>query len=64
MQKDFERCCRFLAQMMEKYGAEVLEEIAVELKFEPEHWVLNVDGKKSRLIAYVKGFAEYQKRAA
>ena len=64
MQKDFERCCRFLAQMMEKYGAGVLEEIAVELKFEPELWVLNVDGKKSRLIAYVKGFAEYQKRAA
>lgn len=64
MQKDFERCCHFLAQMMEKYGAEVLEEIAVELKFEPELWVLNVDGKKSRLIAYVKGFAEYQKRAA
>lgn len=64
MQKDFERCCRFLAQMMEKYGAEVLEEIAVELKFEPELWVLNVDGKKSRLIAYVKGFAEYQKRTA
>lgn len=31
MQKDFERCCHFLAQMMEKYGAEVLAEIAVEL---------------------------------
>ena len=64
MQKDFERCCHFLAQMMEKYGAEVLEEIAVELKFEPELWVLDVDGKKSRLVAYVKGFSPYQKRAA
>lgn len=64
MQKDFERCCHFLAQMMEKYGAEVLRDIAVEIQYEPELWALDVDGKKSRLIAYVKGFAECQKRAA
>lgn len=64
MQKDFERCCHFLAQMMEKYGAEVLRDIAVEIQYEPELWVLDVDGKKSRLIAYVKGFAECQKSAA
>lgn len=64
MQKDFERCCHFLAQMMEKYGAEVLRDIAVDIQYEPEFWVLDVDGKKSRLVAYVKGVAEYQKRAA
>lgn len=64
MQKDFERCCHFLAQMMEKYGAEVLRDIAVEIQYEPELWGLDVDGKKSRLVAYVKGVAEYQKRAA
>lgn len=64
MQKDFERCCHFLAQMMEKYGAEVLRDIAVEIQYEPELWVLDGDGKKSRLVAYVKGFAECQKSAA
>jgi hypothetical protein len=64
MQKDFERCCQFLAQMMEKYGAEVLAEITVELKFEPELWILDVDGKKSKLVAYAKGFARYQKKVA
>ena len=64
MQKDFEWCCHFLAQMMEKYGAEVLRDIAVEIRYEPELWDVDMDGKKSRLVAYVKGFAEYQKRAA
>lgn len=64
MQKDFERCCHFLAQMMEKYGAEVLAEIAAELKFEPELWVMDADGKKSRLVAYAREFVPYQKKAA
>ena len=64
MQKDFERCCHFLAQMMEKYGMEVLVEIAAELEFEPELWVMDVDGKKSRLIAYARRFVPYQKKAA
>lgn len=50
MQKDFERCCHFLAQMMEKYGAEVLRDIAVEIQYEPELLGLDVDGKKSRLV--------------
>lgn len=64
MQKDFERCCHFLAQMMEKYGAEVLAEIEAELEFEPELWVMDADGKKSRLIAYARGFVPYQKKVA
>ena len=50
MQKDFERFCHFLAQMMEKYGAEVLRDIAVEIQYEPELLGLDVDGKKSRLV--------------
>ena len=29
MNKEFERCCTFLAEMMEKYGALVLRDIAV-----------------------------------
>ena len=38
MNKEFERCCTFLAEMMEKYGLEVLRDIAVELQFDPETW--------------------------
>ena len=38
MNKEFERCCTFLAEMMEKYGREVLRDIIVELQLEPETW--------------------------
>ena len=31
-------CCTFLAEMMEKYGLEVLRDIVVELQLEPETW--------------------------
>lgn len=31
LNKEFERCCTFLAEMMEKYGALVLRDIAVEI---------------------------------
>lgn len=64
MQKDFERCCHFLTQMMEKYGAEVLAEIAAELELPPELWVMDADGKKSRLVAYARRFVPYQKKVA
>jgi len=50
--------------MMEKYGAEVLAEIEAELEFEPELWVMDADGKKSRLVAYARRFVPYQKKAA
>jgi hypothetical protein len=61
--KDFEKCCNFLAQMMEKYGGEVLKEIALEKEIKLECWVLDANGRKSRLIAYAKRFMVYQKRA-
>lgn len=34
--KEFGRCCTFLAEMMEKYGLEVLRDIAVELQLDLE----------------------------
>ena len=40
MNKEFERCCTFLAEMMEKYGALVLRDIAVEIQYEPETGVM------------------------
>ncbi len=45
MNKEFERCCTFLAEMMEKYGLEVLRDIAVELQFDPEIWRDDAEGK-------------------
>ena len=47
MNKEFERCCRFLAEMMEKYGALVLRDIAVEIQYEPETWCDDAEGKKT-----------------
>ena len=45
MNKEFERCCTSLAEMMEKYGLEVLRDIAVELQFGPETWHDDAEGK-------------------
>lgn len=69
MNKEFERCCRLMAKLMEKYGSMVLRElvlrdIVLELQYRPERWIMNVDGKKSRFATYVKRFAVYQFRAA
>ena len=46
MQKDYERCCPFSQKMMGKYGAEILEKIAVELKLGLNFLLFDVDGKK------------------
>lgn len=64
MNKEFERCCRLMAKLMEKYSSMVLREIVLELQYRPERWIMNVDGKKSRFVTYVKRFAIYQYRAA
>ena len=64
MNKEFERCCTFLAEMMEKYGLEVLRDIAVELQFDPEIWRDDAEGKRLRYEAYAKRFLEWFKEAA
>lgn len=64
MNKEFERCCRLMAKLMEKYSSMVLREIVLELQYRPERWIMIVDGKKSRFVTYVKQFAVYQCRAA
>ena len=64
MNKEFERCCRLMAKLMEKYGSMVLRDIVLALQYRPEPWVMNVNGKKSRFITYVKRLAVYQFRAA
>ena len=52
MEKDFERCCHFLATMMEKYGAKVLKEIEVLRNIQPETVVADIEN--NRFIAYLK----------
>ena len=64
LNKEFERCCTFLAEMMEKYGLEVLRDIAVELQFDPETWNDDAEGKRLRYEAYAKRFLEQFLEAA
>ena len=56
MNKEFERCCTFLAEMMEKYGLEVLRDIVVELQLEPETWRYDAEVKILRYETYVNRF--------
>ena len=56
MNKEFERCCTFLAEMMEKYGREVLCDIVVELQLEPETWRYDAEVKILRYETYVNRF--------
>lgn len=58
MNKEFERYCTFLAEMMEKYGLEVLRDIAVELQVDRETWRDDAEGKRLRYEAYAKRFLE------
>lgn len=58
MNKEFERCCIFLAEMMEKYGLEVLCDIAVELQLALETWRDDAEGKRLRYETYAKRFLE------
>ena len=56
MNKDFERCCRFLAEMMEKYGVLVLQDIVMEIQFEPDTWYDEVEGRRVRYETYIKRY--------
>ena len=64
MNKEFERCCTFLAEMMEKYGLEVLRDIAVELQFDPETWHDDAEGKRLRYEAYARSILKRFEKAA
>ena len=64
MNKEFERCCTFLAEMMEKYGALVLRDIAVEIQYEPETWCDDAEGKRLRYEAYARRFLKRFEKAA
>lgn len=64
MDKEFERCCRLMARIMEKYSSKILRDIEREIQYRPERWIENTDENKSRFTAYVKCFTAYRCRAA
>ena len=64
MNKEFERCCTFLAEMMEKYGLEVSRDIVVELQLEPETWRYEAEGTILRYETYVNRFKKRFRKVA
>ncbi len=64
LNKEFERCCTFLAEMMEKYGVWVIRDIAVEIQFDPETWKFDAEGKRLRCEAYARLFMNRYLKAA
>lgn len=50
--------------MMEKYGALVLRDIAVEIQYEPETWCDDAEGKRLRYEAYARRFLKRFEKAA
>ena len=55
LNKESERCCRFLAEMMEKYGAQVMRDIIAEIQYEPETWRNDAEGR-FRFVTYALVF--------
>ena len=64
MNKEFERCCTFLAEMMEKYGVQVMGDIAIAIHFNPVTWEFDAEGKRLRCEAYARRFMKQYLRAA
>ena len=64
LNKEFERCCTFLAAMMEKYGVQVMGDIAIAIQFNPETWEFDAEGKRLRCEAYARRFMKQYLRAA
>lgn len=64
LNKEFERCCTFLAEMMEKYGVQVMGDIAIAIQFDPETWEFDAEGKRLRCEAYARRFMKQYLRAA
>ena len=64
LNKEFERCCTFLAEMMEKYGVQVMGDIAIAIQYDPETWEFDAEGKRLRCEAYARRFMKRYLKAA
>ena len=49
---------------MQKYGAQVLRDIAVEIQYEPETWCDDAEGKRLWYEAYARRFMKRFEKAA
>ena len=61
LNKEFERCCTFLAEMMEKYGLLVMQDILEELHYDPETWgydASHIEYNNRFIVSFGKFFAE------
>ena len=58
MNKEFERYCTFLAEMMEKYGVQVMRDIATAIQFDPETWEFDAEGKPTTVRSLCKTIYE------
>ena len=50
--------------MMEKYGVQVIGDIAIAIQFDPETWEFGAEGKRLRCEAYARRFMKQYLRAA
>lgn len=64
LNKEFERCCTFLAEMMEKYASLVLLDILEETQFDPDTWHYDAEGKKNRFNAYARIYSRVLQKVA
>lgn len=64
MNAEFNRCCDFLARMIEKYGPSVLQEHYTSLKIELDEWKFAPRISEDRIFCYAEALERYQGRAA
>lgn len=64
MNADFVRCCDFLARMIEKYGASVLQDYYAGLKIKLDKWKPDARASEDRIFSYVGKLGDYQGKAA
>ena len=64
MNGEFNRCCDFLARMIEKYGPLVLQEYYAELKIEFDEWKFSPLISEERIFYYAEAIERYQRRVA
>ena len=61
---DFVRCCDFLARIIEKYGASVLQNYYAGLGIKIDKWKPDTRASEDRIFFYVEKLGDYQGKAA
>ena len=58
------RCCDFLARMIEKYGATVLQDYYAGVKIKIDKWKPDLRAGEDRMFSYAEKLASCQEKAA